>query len=71
MKLSREDLDQIRDALRANMHDGDEGGTLTMGVKDMLDETIEIIDIAMNGDAAFAYERDMPSLYWPAGGAIS
>ena len=33
----------IRQALVANMHDGDEGGRLTMNVRVLLDDTCEII----------------------------
>lgn len=32
----------LRAALRANMHDGDEGGICTMSTKHMLDETVEV-----------------------------
>lgn len=35
-------MSSIREALVANMHDGDEGGVLTMKVSALLDETCEV-----------------------------
>ena len=49
--MTQPDRSTIRDALRANMHDGDEGGRLTMSVKDLLDESTEIIrEFVMDDD---------------------
>ena len=38
----------LRDYLRSNMLDGDEGGTITMGASALLDEVIDIVLLWMN-----------------------
>jgi len=42
MGLTVENLSDYRAYLRANMFDGDEGGKVTMGIRDLLDEIIEL-----------------------------
>lgn len=53
--LSREDLARIRETIRSNLFDGDEGGRVAMAIRNLLDAVIEAIDIEFNGDAAFTY----------------
>lgn len=55
MRLTREDLTRMRDTLRSNLFDGDEGGTVMMGIRTLLDTAIEAIDIEFNGDDAHVY----------------
>lgn len=41
----------VRDYLRANLLDGDEGGTLTMSARDLLDEVEEaVVETIKEGD---------------------
>jgi hypothetical protein len=35
--------ESIRNRLRANLFDGDEGGTVTMSISDLLDQATEIV----------------------------
>lgn len=41
--MSTLDTAPLRQALVANMHDGDEGGVMTMRVSDLLDEEVAIV----------------------------
>lgn len=43
-----EQAESLRAYLRSNMHDGDEGGTVTVSVKQLLDETVEVVGLWMD-----------------------
>jgi hypothetical protein len=64
-RLTREDLARIRDTIRSNLFDGDESGVVTMRIRDLLDKSVEAIDIEMNGEAAFTYIDDEASQALP------
>lgn len=49
----------LADVLLANMHDGQEGGTLTMSVNDLVRETVEVITDYLVDDEFLGYLQNV------------